>query len=285
MTHYVKLAAEAVDFYSEFFGIPYPLSKLDLVSLHSMPVRAMENWGCITFDRAVLLTAEAHSERKLVQRNARTVTHEVAHMWFGNLVTLKWWDDIWLNEGFARFAEHHILHELRPEYQCWEKYYSMVYDVAMDKDTDFGSTHPVQLTVPSADKLMDIFDTITYAKGSILCRMLADFTGESFTECLKAYMHKYQFRNATSGDLFAVCDEVAGKRHGMLPSEFMMPWLTHASFPLLEIEYSLTPNGKYAYKLTQRPITEQDKFVWPLLVNTINADGNENQFLMTDETP
>jgi aminopeptidase N len=85
------------------------LDKLDLVALHKMPVRAMENWGCITFHHKVLLTPEESSTRELIQRNARSVAHEVAHMWFGNLVTMKWWDDIWLNEGFARYAEHHIL--------------------------------------------------------------------------------------------------------------------------------------------------------------------------------
>ena len=105
-------------------------------------------------------------------------------MWFGNLVTMKWWDDIWLNEGFARYAEHHILSELRPEYKVWDKYFSKVYKVAMENDENFSKTHPVQLEVPSADELMNIFDTISYAKGSVCCRMLASFTGDCFLKCL-----------------------------------------------------------------------------------------------------
>jgi aminopeptidase N len=87
-----------------------------------MPLRAMENWGLITFLRDVLITSTKYSTAELVQRNARTVVHEVSHMWFGNLVTMRWWDDIWLNEGFARYAEHHILSVLRPEYKVWDKY-------------------------------------------------------------------------------------------------------------------------------------------------------------------
>lgn len=119
------------------------MTKLDLVSLHKLPVRAMENWGCITFANHVLLTSKQDSTAELVQRNGRTVAHEVSHMWFGNLVTMIWWDDIWLNEGFARYAEHHILAEIRPEYKCWDKYNRAVFKVGMDADSDYAKTHAV----------------------------------------------------------------------------------------------------------------------------------------------
>jgi aminopeptidase N len=88
-----------------------------------MHVRAMENWGCITFARKVFLTGPEETTAKLLQRNARSVAHEVSHMWFGNLVTMDWWDDIWLNEGFARFSEHHILETIHPEFKIWDKYF------------------------------------------------------------------------------------------------------------------------------------------------------------------
>jgi aminopeptidase N len=116
------LASEAVEFYADYFGLPYPLPKLDLVACHTLNVRAMENWGCITFLRDVILTDPNSMPSLLFQRNARTVTHEVSHMWFGNLVTMEWWDDIWLNEGFARFCEHYCLDKLRPEFLIWDKY-------------------------------------------------------------------------------------------------------------------------------------------------------------------
>ena len=134
VTKYVEIAAESVDFYSNYFGIPYPLQKLDLVSLHDLNVRAMENWGCITFLDSVFLSAPEDTSAEMFQRNARTVAHEVSHMWFGNLVTMKWWDDIWLNEGFARYAEHYILSHIRPEFYMWEKYNHKVFKVALECD-------------------------------------------------------------------------------------------------------------------------------------------------------
>jgi aminopeptidase N len=98
------------------------LPKLDLVAFHFMKHRAMENWGLISFAKTVFLNDPKTTPTELFQRNARTVTHEISHMWFGNLVTMEWWDDLWLNEGFARYAEHYILDKLRPEYNIWAKY-------------------------------------------------------------------------------------------------------------------------------------------------------------------
>jgi aminopeptidase N len=120
ISHFVHLAAESIVLYESYFGLPYPLTKLDLVACHSLNVRAMENWGCITFLRSVILSDPDSEPSLLFQRNARTVAHEVSHMWFGNLVTMEWWEDIWLNEGFARFSEHHIIDTLRPQFKIWD---------------------------------------------------------------------------------------------------------------------------------------------------------------------
>ena len=151
----------------------------------------MENWGCITFLDSVFLSQPEDTSAETFQRNARTIVHEVSHMWFGNLVTMKWWDDIWLNEGFARFAEHHILSQIRPEFLMWEKYNHKVFKVSIEADKMLSKTHPVLFEVLDVDKLQHIFDTISYAKGSIACKMLAEFTGSAFKECLKKYMHTY----------------------------------------------------------------------------------------------
>jgi len=158
---------------------------------------------------------------------------------------MEWWNDIWLNEGFARFAEHHILHELRPEFRCWDKYLKDVYEVAMNCDNTASKTHPVQLEVPSADQLMNIFDTISYAKGSVICRMMADFTGSKFKQILQAYMKKFQFKNATTADLIGICDEICGLETIIKPSEYLMPWITQKCFPRVTI----TRTGEHTYNL------------------------------------
>lgn len=103
----------------------------------------MENWGCITFERTVLLTDDSHDNSDVVYRRLRTVCHEVCHSWFGNLVTMEWWEDIWLNEGFARYIEHVVLSKLRPYYNVWKLYIAQVYYQGLAADKDLDTTHPV----------------------------------------------------------------------------------------------------------------------------------------------
>ena len=210
--HFVQLGAEALDYYENFFGIPFPLPKMDLISLHEMNVRAMENWGCIAFLGSVFLKDKKNTSATLIQRNSRTVAHELSHMWFGNHVTMDWWDDIWLNEGFARFSEHHIINALRPQFRPWDKYMYQIFKRVMERDWKFTTTHPVQVEVPSPDRLMDIFDTISYEKGSAICRMLHNYLGEAaFAASLKRYLTRYANSNAKTDDLLAVMDEEFAK--------------------------------------------------------------------------
>ena len=210
--HFVQLGAESLDYYENFFGIPFPLPKMDIVSLHSMHVRAMENWGCITFLGSVFLKDERNTSKLLIQRNSRTVAHEFSHMWFGNHVTMEWWDDIWLNEGFARFSEHHILNTIRPHFRPWDKYLYQIFKRAMEGDWKFKTTHPVQVEVPDPNRLMDIFDMISYEKGSLVCRMIHNYVGaETFSTSLKRYFTRFGNKNAKTDDLLAIMDEEFAK--------------------------------------------------------------------------
>ena len=159
----LSLAKNCLDFYSEYFGEAYPLPKLDLVSLHQMQVRAMENWGCITFVDYALLTDEKSTRLEMIHRCARTVCHEISHMWFGNLVTMEWWEDLWLNEGFARFMEHSAVAKFMPQYNIWEKFLEQVYELALTADSK-SSTHPIQVHCTGPSQIRTIFDTISYAK-------------------------------------------------------------------------------------------------------------------------
>ena len=207
----LDITARTLLFYEDFFGIPYPLDKLDIVSLHEMDVRAMENWGWITFNEPALLMDVDSTPTNVVIRNARTICHEVAHMWFGNLVTLEWWTDIWLNEGFARFAEFFALDSFIPEGNnvlkaiqtpqskdiktwIWDQFLNEVFVDGITQDGGYNS-HPVEVECTSPSNLRDIFDGIAYAKGSSLIRMINEYLGnETFQIAVKYYIKNNLYR-------------------------------------------------------------------------------------------
>lgn len=140
----LDLAIKSLEFYTDYFKIPYPLEKLDLVSIHDMSVRAMENWGCITFNNNTFLMDYDSTPTQTIMRNARTICHEISHMWFGNLVTMEWWTDIWLNEGFARFAEFLALDHIYPEYHIWDQFLTDVFTYGISQDCSCKS-HPIEI--------------------------------------------------------------------------------------------------------------------------------------------
>jgi len=118
----------------------------------------MENWGCLLFANEVLLTSKETHSIELVEHNARTVCHEISHMWFGNIVTMEWWNDVWLKEGVARFCEYTMMNKLRPEFKSWNKYVTDVFKVALTKDEKAEKTHALRSPTPDAQELCDIFD-------------------------------------------------------------------------------------------------------------------------------
>ena len=275
---HTKIAAESIDLYEEYFQIEYPLPKLDLVALHRSLNRAMENWGLITFMTRVLINDPRTTPSELFQRNARTVAHEVSHMWFGNLVTMEWWDHLWLNEGFARYAEHYILDKLRPQFNIWSKYLKQVIDTAFQADMYLDLTHPVHVPVPEADLIESIFDTISYAKGSVICRMINSFIGDQavFQQCLKVYMNKYAYGTTTTADLLRVMDEVSGKR----VTEVFTPWIEQPCFP----EVFVQRISQNQYQLTQscfgRP---SSPLIWPIPIHFQYAISGKTGFYLIDQ--
>lgn len=206
----LDIGTQCIDFYTEYFGIAYPLKKLDLVSLHSMDARAMENWGCITFVDYALLPQSTNSLDP-IHRSARTICHEISHMWFGNLVTMKWWTYLWLNEGFARYMEQIAVDSIRPNYRIWEKFYPTIMSEAFRSDV-MPYTHPVEVECRAAKQINSIFDPISYAKGASLIKMLNDCIGEDkFRDAVRLYLSTHAYSNTVSNDLWKAFDEVTGK--------------------------------------------------------------------------
>ncbi|MDQ0465389.1 aminopeptidase N [Caulobacter ginsengisoli] len=202
-------AAKLLPYYDDYFGTPYPLPKLDMVAIPggSTAFSAMENWGAILyFEKAVLVDAKVSSEED--RQNAfTTIAHEMAHQWFGDLVTMKWWDDIWLNEGFASWMETKATDHFHPEWSVWLQDQAGS-DAAKNLDAR-SATHPV--VVPVADARDTPFDTISYQKGQAVIRMIEAYVGEDkFRQALRSYMKKHAYGNATSQDLWAEVQAASG---------------------------------------------------------------------------
>lgn len=164
LTFSLDVGVRCLDWYNEFFGIPYPLPKMDMIAIPDFAAGAMENWGLVTYREIDLLcdTAKVSTVRK--QRVASVVTHELAHQWFGNLVTMEWWNDLWLNEGFANFMQTYSANALFPEWSIWETFVSDDQSAALRLDS-LRSSHPIQVPIPKAEDVEEIFDAISYCKG------------------------------------------------------------------------------------------------------------------------
>ena len=217
--------------YEKYFGIKYPLPKLDLIAIPDFASGAMENWGAITFRETILLYDPKTSSTRTKQYIAEVISHEIAHQWFGNLVTMKWWNDLWLNESFATFMATKFVDKFYPEWDLWNQFVEDAMNGAMGLDS-LNSTHPIDVKVNSPAEIREIFDAISYDKGGCVLRMLENYTGESkFRAGLKQYLSKYRYQNAEGTNLW---DEI-GKASKMPVKKMIQSWLQQPGFPIVEI--------------------------------------------------
>jgi aminopeptidase N len=203
-------AVSLLRYYNDYFGIAYPLPKLDLIAVPGGFGGAMENWGGITFFESRLLFDPATSAPDDRRGIFNIVAHEMAHQWFGDLVTMGWWDNIWLNEGFASWMQAKAAEHLHPEWQTWLNGNGFR-DVAMSDDAR-RTTHPIQQRVMNESEAMTVFDAITYAKGQAFLRMLENYLGEeTFGRGIRAYMQQHAYNNTTTADLWGALEAASGK--------------------------------------------------------------------------
>ncbi len=227
-------ASQLLPYYDDYFGAPYPLPKLDMVAIPggSTEFSAMENWGAILyFEKAVLVDAAVSSQED--RQNAfTTIAHEMAHQWFGDLVTMKWWDDIWLNEGFAAWMQTKATDHFHPEWSIWLQAQAGS-NGAKDLDAR-AATHPVVVQVDDARDTP--FDTISYQKGQAVIRMIEAYVGEDrFRTALRRYMAKHAYGNATSADLWAEVQAASGQPILAIAKSFT----TQSGVPLVKASSSL----------------------------------------------
>src|SRR3989344_3967776 len=184
----LEVTIKTLSFFNEYFAIPYPLPVLDLIAIPDFSSGAMENWGAITYREAALLVDPEHSSAHTKQWVALVIAHELAHQWFGNLVTMKWWTHLWLNEGFASYIEYLAVDHLFPSWQIWDRF--VVADLAQALKLDaLANTHPIEVPVHHPDEISEIFDAVSYSKGASVIRMLAEYIGEKdFRDGLRHYL-------------------------------------------------------------------------------------------------
>ncbi len=229
----LEIATKCIDLFEEYFNIDYPLEKCDFVALPDFVTGAMENWGCITFRESSMLV-DGNSSLRAKQWVAETVAHEIAHQWFGNLVTMEWWSDLWLNEGFASWVANLAIEQLYPEWGIWTDF--VTNDIFSSQRLDsLENSHPVQTEIDNPDEIHGMFDAISYHKGSSLIRMLHQYMGEEdFKKGLRAYLKKFAYTNATTSDLWTSLEDASGKP----VRKFMSKWTETTGFPVLAVSSS-----------------------------------------------
>lgn len=265
----LDVAMRSIDFFDDYFGVPYPLPKADHVALPDFSSGAMENWGLITYREVCLLADDstAQSSREWI---ATVIAHETSHQWFGNLVTMRWWDDLWLNESFATVMEYIATDALFPQWNMWNNFASAETLSALRRD-QLAGVQAVKVDVNHPDEISTLFDpSIVYAKGARLLKMLRSYVGEdAWRSGLANYFKQHQYSSTTGDDLWDALSKTSGKD----VKTFMDRWLTQSGLPLV----SVTTTGS-GYRLEQRRFVvgeAADDRRWDIPLNAHNTSFPE----------
>ncbi|XP_060840151.1 glutamyl aminopeptidase-like isoform X1 [Rhopalosiphum padi] len=231
MKYAQHVGLQAINFYVNYFGIQYPLPKLDLIAIPDFVSGAMEHWGLVTFRETSVLYKEGVSSSNNQEQVALTVAHELAHMWFGNLATMKWWNDLWLNEGFASYMEFKALQVVHPDWDVDTLFLIHSLQSVQHLDNKLSS-HAIVQDVSHPDQITEIFDVISYNKGSSVIRMLEGMLGEEvFRIGVSAYLKRFAFNNAETDDLWAELQTAT--QNTVEVKKVMDTWTRQAGFPVV----------------------------------------------------
>ena len=288
--HQAKFALETtvrcLDFYEEYFDIPYPLNTLDMIAIPDFSSGAMENWGAITYRESMLLFDEAKSSIQNKQWVALVIAHELAHQWFGNLVTMEWWTDLWLNEGFASYIEYLAVDKLFPNWDIWTQFATHDLSTALSLDA-LANTHPIEVKVYHPDEIGEIFDAVSYSKGASIIRMLANYLGEeNFRNGLRYYLKKHSYKNTSTVQLWEAFEKVSKKR----VENMMKNWTQKSGYPLVRASIqnnslTLSQERFFASPISKKKNKEKTKWMIPVpyIENEefIKINQNETSFFRT----
>jgi aminopeptidase N len=251
-------ASYILGYYDRYFGIKYPYGKLDLIGLPDFSAGAMENTGCITFREVILLIDEKQGSVGLKKEIASVIAHEMAHQWFGDLVTMKWWDDIWLNEGFATWMETKPVAKWKPE---WNYQLDEVSGTGNTLNVDsLANTRPIHQAAETPAEIQELFDGIAYGKAASVLRMLESYLGEeTFRAGVNAYLKQHQYANSTAEDFW---DTQAKTSHK--PVDKIMPtWVKQPGAPIVNVKAQCSGNSTSVTLAQQRYYSDRTKFEEP----------------------
>ncbi len=278
----LDVARFSLQFFADYYGIPCPGQKIDLIALPDFAMGAMENLGCITFRESLLIVDQTAVTQGELRRAAMVIAHELAHMWFGDLVTMKWWNGIWLNEAFATFMEVAAVDAYRPEWRTWS-HFSLSRSAAFRVD-GLGSTRPIEYPVDSPEDAEGMFDVLTYEKGASVLRMLEQYLGpDQFRRGIRSYLRKYSYGNTETADLWASLEEATSH-----PVErIMQSWVFQPGFPRVRIE---RPAGNRSLRVTQERFrftqsndAQKQRWAIPLILRVGGAgDPTEHRPLLEE---
>lgn len=236
----LDVAAEALPYYKDYFNIAYPLPKMDLIAISDFASGAMENWGLVTYRETCLLVDPQNTSADKKQWIALVVGHELAHQWFGNLVTMEWWTHLWLNEGFASFVEFLCVDKLFPSYQIWMQFVTSVYMRALELD-GLHNSHAIEVPVGHPSEIDEIFDDISYSKGASVIRMLHRYLGdENFRKGMELYLKRHKYRNTQTEDLWDALEETSNKP----VRNVMSTWTKQKGFPVISVSQVKDGNNR-----------------------------------------
>ena len=277
----LEIGSFSLSFFSRYYDIAYPGDKLDLIAIPDFASGAMENLGAITFRETALLVDEEKATRSELERVSDVVSHENAHMWFGDLVTMKWWNGLWLNEAFATFMEMLAVDAWKPEWRRWESF-TVSRAAAMQVD-GLKSTRPIEFPVERPEEAAGMFDVLTYEKGASVLRMLEQYLGDDpFRDGIRLYLRRHAYANAETTDLWDALEESTHQ-----PARSLMDsWIFQPGYPLLSVEkdgHGLILSQRLFRYLQDGDVPDR-KFHVPVFLRAGTQAGTINKIvLLTDQ--
>ncbi|KAL1915149.1 uncharacterized protein VTP21DRAFT_7630 [Calcarisporiella thermophila] len=275
------VGSKSLELFAQVFGQPYPLPKYDMVAIPDFEAGAMENWGLVTFRLNAILFDEKTSDARQKQRIAYTVCHEAAHQWFGNLVTMEWWSELWLNEGFATWVGWFAVDKIFPDWDIWTQFIMDELQSGLRLDA-LRSSHPIEVPVRDPAEIHQIFDMISYAKGGSVIRMLSGWMGvDVFLAGIRRYLKRHAYGNASTMDLWKALSEESGNDVG----EFMTLWTKQVGHPVLTVT---VPKAGEIHVRQNRFLStgdvkpEDDQNLWWVPLSLITDNGEVTKYTLTE---